>query len=188
MAIIQVVVGVVELPVFIIVEVLVIHVPDLLQKIGLLRDDVSGEGVQRDIEITQFPLVLSQVIHIEQHRPFQVGVIKENAGVVRDQQVGDDVQVVDVLDDGRVLDEIAVLREIKGIGNEIMCPEQKDVLVPQALLPASEIRMQVVGVSQPLLMLIVTPGWRVEDQFAVVFLGDAQEASGLLHVFLVWVE
>ena len=53
-------------------------------------------GLSLGIEITQLTAIFLNVIHKENHRTTQNGLVKHNTGIVRHKQIADNVQVVDI--------------------------------------------------------------------------------------------
>src|SRR5699024_5040853 len=74
-----------------------IDVEDRVDQITLFFNDRSRQFIEIQIKITKFILIISQIIHVKNNRSVQVFKIEKYTGIICDQHIGYQIQIIDII-------------------------------------------------------------------------------------------
>ena len=130
-SIVQIVELIIKCPIFLIHLEVLRQITDRRDQTIFFLDDGARQLIQRKVEPTQAIPVVIHVIHIIDDGSSQVGVVKEHAGIVCHQKIRHQVQIVDIIVLGHIVDEAFVFPEVELVGHQIVGAEEDHIILPQ---------------------------------------------------------
>ena len=150
------------LPVAFLVAVEIADGADHLVHASALR---SGQLGQIEVEAVQVVCVVVEVGPEEHHGSAGIGVVEEHAGVVGQQRICHDVQVVDINPLRGIAHKALEGAEVEFVGDVVVRPEQDAPFVGEFALQGVEVQHGVFHhIAQARLEAVIAPGGRIQQE------------------------